>query len=152
MISSSKLSEESDDSTGGQVRVSDGENFTDNCSMARQKNVTLLQNPVIKVISWDITRYQGNICLHITDFVTVKNTVNYPLVGNPVLLKDLPEKMEGKTTFENMEKDGVLIPGSNVSSLVLRIMNNMRNHYVSHAQTTQTRPESKHQRQVWTKI
>ena len=143
-------------SSASKVRVSDGKNVTDNCIMVRQNNVKLLQNPVIKVIGWNIITYQDNICLHITDFVTVKNTVDFAVIGKPVLLNNVPHSfllpsLEEKTTFENTEVDGVLIPGSNVKSMVVRIMNNMRSHYVNDFGSFPSRAYSRPDRQIWTK-
>ena len=138
-------------SSASKVRVSDGRNVTDNCIMIRQNNVKLLQNPVIKVIGWDIISHQDNICLHITDFVTVKNTVDFAVIGKPVLLNNVPQKKEEKTTFENTELDGVLIPGSNVKSMVVRIMDKMRSHYVNDFGNFPSRAYSRPDRQIWTK-
>ena len=141
IVTSGKTSHDSADDTVRRVKVSDGYHTTDNCLMNQQINVKLLQNPVIKVTSWTFTTYQNLPRFHITEFVTVKNTVDFPLLGNPVTIKTLLPILP-KTTSENVEKDGVLIPGSNVNNIVFKILKKIRNHHISHIQTVTAQGES----------
>merc|ERR1719219_1306999 len=77
-----------------------------------------------------MVRHHNTECLHVTDFITVKNSVNFPLLGNPTDL--LLRQILPKTTFEeDVVKDGVLIPGRVVNNIIDKIMKNIRNHHIS---------------------
>ena len=112
------------------VRLSDGYNETFNCLMNSKINVEFLKHPIIRVVKWSLVRHQDTDCLRVTDFIIVHNSLNFPLLGNPTILQS--RQLTPKTTFEeNVEKDGVLIPGRVVNNIIDKIMENIRNHHIS---------------------
>ena len=128
------------DSDVRRVRLSDGYNETVNCLMNSKINVEFLKHPIIRVVKWSMVRHQNTDCLRIMDFITVKNSLNFPLLGNPTILQS--RQLLPKTTFEeNVEEDGVLIPGRVLNIVIDRIMKNIRNHHISNNDTATTSGE-----------
>ena len=117
--------------------------------MNQKSTVRLLNNPIIKVTSWSIISYQSRTCLHIKEFLTVRNTLDGRVIGNPISLFKLPKLNEPKTTFENAQKDGVLIPDGEVNSLVSKIMKDISNHHVNHTGSKHPEEDSLLYRSEW---
>ena len=122
------------------ARLSDGYNETVNCLMNSKINVEFLNNPIIRVVKWSLIRHQNTECLHVTDFITVKNSLNFPLLGNPTNLLRMPI-LPKTTSEENVEKDGVLIPGRVVNNIIDRIMKNISNHHINVSENTEKTSE-----------
>ena len=111
------------------VRISDGYNITSNCLMNQELGVVFLQNTIIRVLQWRMANDNNTRCLHITEFITVKNTVNFPLLGNPKNLSIITTgPIAPKSTVGN---DGVLRPGRDLANQVSNIMTAMTQHYIS---------------------
>ena len=113
------------------VCISDSYNMTSNCLMNQELGVMFLKNPIIKVLKWRMTKDDNNTkSLHIMEFITVKNSVSFPVLGNPTNLQSI--QLLSTTTFEeNVEKCGVLIPGRAVNNIIDKIMKNIKNHLIS---------------------
>ena len=125
------LSDPRPESEVRRASLSDGYNVSANCLMNTKIAVEFLQNPIIKVVKWRLIRYENTECLHVMEFTIVHNSLNFPLLGKPIkLIQCVP--LLPKTTFEeNVEKDGVLIPGRVVNSIIDRIMLSIREHHIN---------------------
>ena len=113
------------------VRLSDGYKVAVHCLMNSKINVKFLQNPIIRVIKWSMVSHNNTQCLHVTEFITVKNSVDFPLLGTPTNLLQSMKLLPTTTLEENVEKDGVLIPGRVLNNIMDKIMNNIKNHQIS---------------------
>ena len=113
------------------VRISDGYNMTSKCLMNQDLSVRFLQNPIIRVLKWRMINHNTTKCLHITEFITVKNTVDFPLLGNPRNLSNTAGPEEAPGDLTTVGKVGVLRPGRDLNNLVSNIMTAMTQHYIN---------------------
>ena len=115
--------------------------------MNHKTSVKLLHNPIIRVTAWTTISYHNTKqntktpILHIKEFSTLKNTIDFPLLGNPTNLFNSGKI--SKTTSDSFEKNGVLIPGINVSNLVSKIMKDMSNHFMSDSDIFPSKEDTK---------
>ena len=108
------------------VHISDSYHLTSNCLMNQELGVKFLQNPIIRVLKWSLETGDDNSkYLHIMEFTTVKNSVNFPLLGNPTTLSATgPIK-------PSEEFPRVLRPDRYLNNLLSNIMTAMTRHYIS---------------------
>ena len=105
------------------VCISDSYNMTSNCLMDQELGVKFLKNPIIKVVKWRMIKDNNTKSLHIMEFITVKNTVNFSLLGNPTNLSSTTRPIN------SVENNGVLRPDRDLNNLVSNIMTAMTHHY-----------------------